>query len=839
MKTIVELNETWEIRSFEPFAALNGEQLETGGWIPTHVPSQVHEVLLREGLIDDPAAYGKGKECLWVAEQDWIYRTVFKHTEPGKKAYLHFKGLDTLVDIFLNGTHLAYHNDMYVPIRLEVTELLRESNELVLHFHSVHEFIKHAELPEEWQGKMRPSRLIRKSEHDFVDYLGPKPYVTRVGIYDKVLLEVIDGIEITEADIAVKLSDDYRQGRIGFKVSGLGFTDGSVLKVQVRDPDGQLVEERELPLRGGVDGSQDRTWSETAELTVTQPALWWPRGHGSQPLYEVSAAVWNVGEARDRVVKRIGFRHVRMAKPFDFEINGRRITLWGAQSAQIQGITHCWNNEKSNRLLDLLENANMNAQRIWGGADRYDDAFYDEADRRGILLWQEFFHDYGMFPDSREYRELCVKEAEYQVKRLKHRPSLLFWCGGNECFMGAEYEQPGVPYIGGAIFLEDYKRVCETLDPDRYYHINSPYGGAYCNDPLAGDTHSYTNTWYVPGADYPIMIAEEIRTSPPAVKSFLRYMGEDKAWPADYSGMITSRSPYPWPDTWTERTSAFGWKKIPPIELFYDSDSLESAVYKFGAAHAYYLRNIIENNRRGKPSSNPEGERICKGHFVCRWNDSWQVIYGSMIDYYLEPYMPYYAVKRAYEPVLLTFDVQNFIYCWAVNDSADDVAGTLHVRLFHPSANAFVNEIKRKVRVGAGESKLVCDLNEFKQFSREYILFAQLVNEHGDVVSRTNDFVDIEKKLRFPEAKLHLTMKGNVLTVTTDKFARCVQLSGSDQGDEFGWLFEDNYFDLLPGEVKRVRILGSHRSGTITAKPYYSPLASTIEMAGNPDKGGN
>ncbi|MEK3914593.1 glycoside hydrolase family 2 protein [Paenibacillus sp. FSL H7-0331] len=831
MKLIIQLNDSWEIKKFAPFDQVDADTLNTdaegsegeNGWIPTSVPAQVHEVLLREGLIEEPSLLGKGKECLWVAEHDWIYKRTFSAAElQDQKAYLHFKGLDTLVDIYLNGKHVAYHNNMYVPARLEVSGLLEEENILVVHIHSPYAYMQQADYPKDWTGKIRPSRLIRKSDQDFNDYLGAKPYLTRMGIYDTVSLEVVDELEIVDNDLSFRLLEGYEQGLVTAKVSGAGFAAGSTLQLTIKSPDQQVVAQHNTPISS--EGAE--SWTYTCELVVPDPLLWWPRGYGEQPLYEVSVSVLVNGEAKDLNVKRIGFRDVKMVQPLDFVINQKQIKLWGAQSAQLQGITHCWNNEKSNQLLDLLENANMNSQRVWGGADRYDDAFYDEADQRGILIWQEFFHDYGMYPDTLPYRELCRKEAEYQVKRLKHHPSLLFWCGGNECFMGAEFELPGEPYIGGEIFLEDYKSVCETLDPDRYYHINSPYGGAYCNDPLAGDTHSYTNTWYVPGADYPIMIAEEIRTSPPSLKSFVRYMGEERAWPADYSGQITRNSKYPWPDTWTERTSAFGWRKIPPIELFYDADDLPSAVYKFGAAHGHYLRKVLENNRRGKPSESPDGERICKGHFVCRWNDSWPVIYGSMIDYYMEPYMPYYAVKRAYQPLLLSFDVQNFIYLWAVNDSANDVEGTLYVKLFDPLSNVFVQELEKCVQVRSGESNLITNLNEFKQFSRTYILYAYLVDAQGELIARTHDFVDIERHMRFPEARIAMEINGDQLTLSTDQFARCIELSGNHEGDEFGWLFEDNYFDLLPGEVKQVNILGRHTKGTITAKAYYSPFTT-------------
>jgi hypothetical protein len=63
----------------------------------------------------------------------------------------------------------------------------------------------------------------------------------------------------------------------------------------------------------------------------------------------------------------------------------------------------------------------------------------------------------------------------------------------------------------------------------------------------------------------------------------------------------------------------------------------------------------------------------------------------------------------------------------------------------------------------------------------------------------------------------------------TDTFARCVVLSGNAEGDAFGWSFEDNYFDLMPGETKVVKILGDHTQGRITAKPWYSPHVPTVD----------
>ena len=48
-------------------------------------------------------------------------------------------------------------------------------------------------------------------------------------------------------------------------------------------------------------------------------------------------------------------------------------------------------------------------------------------------------------------------------------------------------------------------------------------------------------------------------------------------------------------------------------------------------------------------------------------------------------------------------------------------------------------------------------------------------------------------------------------------------------GEELGWMFEDNRFDLLPGEEKRVRVLGEHDRGTVCARPWCSPHTTRVD----------
>ena len=82
------------------------------------------------------------------------------------------------------------------------------------------------------------------------------------------------------------------------------------------------------------------------------------------------------------------------------------------------------------------------------------------------------------------------------------------------------------------------------------------------------------------------------------------------------------------------------------------------------------------------------------------------------------------------------------------------------------------------------------------------------------MLARANAFADIERRLTFPEAKLDVKVENGVL-VDHHRQVRPQRAlwKATPMAIAFGWFFEDNYFDLLPGEVKTVRILGQHAAG--------------------------
>lgn len=829
MKEIICLNKGWRIRQYQTD--------DKGEWLNADMPAQVHDVLLSNGQLSDPRELYGSPKCQWVADNDWEYQLNFDFTQSLKGSQkLVFEGVDTIADIILNDELITKHCDQYLPAVIDVTGKLKEKNIITIRFYSPNSYIENHPLPERYNGRVPKIRTLRKGEHDFSNYLGAAPKFTKIGLYGDIKLILYDIAQITEMEIKTELKDGYTQAFISAELTTKGSDIPLYAIFALTAPDGSIIAEKTIYQSLNTENNDFFKWS----FTVENPLLWWPRGYGDQPIYSMSAKLLSErDEVLDCCVKNFGIRDLDVDIPFNFKINGVQVKLWGANFTPVNGLTHVYDSLRVNTILDLVEIGSMNALRIWGGGEKYEDEFYDEADRRGILIWQDFTNEYGMHPDTHEYRNLCRLEAEYLVKRLRHHPSIILWCGGNENYMGRDFSYPDEDYIGREIFHYDYREVLAGLDPHRPYIESSPFGGAYSNDPLFGDTHSYTNTWFVPGAEYPVFVSENLRVSLPSVKSLTRYVGKENLWPNDYDGRITHKNKDPWPDVWNNVTSAASWRKIPPIENYYDPVNVEELVYNFGWAHGEYLRKTVESYRRGKSWRNPFDERKCMGHLIWKLFATWPHIYGNVLDYYLEPGIAFYALKRTYSPLLLSFEVSDFIFVWLTNDTPYNFEGNVCICLFDPLNNAVKKEMRVWTRVKAGKSEVIININEFGQFDRQNLLYAYIKKENcswqgiscegfDGLIARSIDYADIERHLSFPDAKISMELSGDILLLQTDKFARSIELSGDENNDEFGWYFEDNYFDLIPGEIKHVKIFGKHKMGIIRAKSAY--MNNSVEV---------
>lgn len=828
------LTDSWHIRQVDPVAALDRDMLDEAGrptgtdWLPvSDMPSMVHDVLVEHGVIETPWLPGRAEACKWVAEKDWIYATRFTAEQPGGDAWLRFKGLDTIADVYLNGEQIASHANMYVPLRVNVTDLLLSENTLVLHFHSVFETVDGKKKPiRRLPGP--PARRVARPGNNYNDYLGPEPHFSRVGVFDEVVLEFTGGCEMTEVVAGTSLNASLEDGVVEVDVVGVSRVAEAALDVRVLHPEGEVAGAWSGPLT-----VREGRFEEHVRIPVDEPRLWWPRGYGDQPLYRAEVTLRVEGRPHQIIRRTLGFRRITMPKRLHFEVNGVPVMLRGGCWVTPRWDTAVWDPERVEQLLRMAAHAHFNAFRVWGVVESPRDDFYERADRDGYLIWQDFTNlPLGSGDGSR--RE-SVAEAEMLLKRLKHHPSILCWCGGNEAAMwhdqefNAQLEDRG-PWPG-RVAASDVEQRCQQLDPERYYQPSSPYFGQDPNDPREGNTHGYTSMWFVPGYDYLNFASEDTRIGPPPLHSLHRFMAPEDIWPAAYSPVYAAGSRYPFPEVWLDYTTSSSWKKTGPVEQFYDPVDAESLVYRLAMAPARYYQETIERQRRGRPATSASHERRCGGYIVWKYNDSWPQVYSGKVDYFLEPTITYYALRRAFAPVMLSFDVGAHIYLWVVNDSREEVEGTVRVRLLHLDRNEVRREVSQAVTVPPGQSQVALRLDEagIGSFRLEHVLGAELVDARGAVLSTSTTLCDIERRIQFPEARLKVDVHDGTLEISSDQFARAVHLTGDADGDAFGWSFEDNYFDLMPGETKRVQVLGRHSAGRITARPYYSPVATAVD----------
>jgi len=808
--SITRLRGSGELNTEQVERLTNGESDEQ--WFCcTRFPQQVHETLIAHGVIENSGLNGHCETFTWVAQSDWVYRCEFLTESIQQGATLAFEGLDTLCTIYFNGQKIGTHADMYLPVYYNVQ--LQKKNVLLLHFLSPEKYLESYELQPQFENVILKRKTLRKAQHDFDGYLGAKPYATPIGVFSDIML--LTGARIEDVHIRTWVKHDLHAADV-------------MIDADIIDSCGE-----ECSIRATLS-------SPEGEQLLTQKAqrhilfrmgdieLWYPTGLGKQPLYMVRIELLCNGQMTDIVEKRIGFRDVRMVSPFRFEINGLPIRLWGANFAPLDGISHCFNKPRFDELMTYVLNGNMNTLRIWGEGIPYPDLLYDFADEHGILLWMDFFGESKMHPDTPEFIAQCAAEAEVLVKRLRHRPSILLWCGGNEMEMWAEIDHPGMPKIGEEIYKHAYREVCARYDPERVYVENSPYGGTFANDPLMGDTHGYDHhSCYVPGINYPMMFSENTRIAPPSLRSMQRFMTDEEIFPEGFYPSARPGRLKLVPETWEARSADRMTEKFGPLESFYDATNAEELICYTAAARALQLRQSIERCRRGRPTW--ERECRCFGHMVWKLNDTWPQIYTAIIDYYLEPYLPYYALKRAYAPVLLSFDKEDHITLWLTNDTPQTITGKLYYGTFHLQTQQHVEHCI-EVDVPPFVSAVVADYSEFGQLDRREVLTAHLTLANGETLESI-DFLDTDRYLNFPDAVLSVHLVGeNMISVSSDRFAHGVQLEGDDGGDLFGWHFEDNDFDLLPHQSKMVRILGRHHRGIIRAKTRYGTNVIYMEV---------
>ncbi|HKJ02536.1 MAG TPA: hypothetical protein VJ997_08780, partial [Longimicrobiales bacterium] len=502
--TVVELDQGWRF---------HGTSDTT--WLPARVPGTVHTDLLAAGRIPDPFAGAVEDDLQWIEDEAWTYRLDFD-VDPRllgeDRLELVFDGLDTYADVTLNGRALLSADNMFRTWRVDARPALGSgTNTLEVRFRPpVAEGARRAAahpwpIPHQEPDVSATRAFSRKAAYQYGWDWGPR-YVTS-GIWRPVRLEAWSGARITGAYVtSVTPGPDTVEAVLAVE---LDVADAGRVRVGIRSDDDAfdaVVEDVDMTAPGHV--------TVRKRLSFAGGELWWPRGagRGAPRLYDVSVDVVR-GRRWDRRATRVGLRTVALdttrdaeGSRFRFVVNGTPVFARGANVVPLDHFTPRVDSAAYTRLLDDAVASNMNMVRVWGGGVYLPDVFYDLADERGLLVWQDFMFANALVPGDSAFVASVAAEARDQVRRLRRHPSLALWCGNNEVAEGwanwgwrEEYTADVARQVDAA-----YRRVFEDVLPAEvragaaevpYWPSSPSVGWGHPESLTGGDSH-YWGVWW-------------------------------------------------------------------------------------------------------------------------------------------------------------------------------------------------------------------------------------------------------------------------------------------------------------------------------------------------------
>ncbi len=784
-------------------------------WLPATVPGDVHTDLLALGLIPDPFVADNELQVMWVAESDWEYRRTFavdRTLLAQEHIVLVCDGLDTIADVYLNGACLGHAENMFRRWEWDAKGLLLAGeNELRIVFGSPVRFIaaRQAELPLIGGGDIPGGPHLRKAPCHWGWDWGPK--LPPIGVWREIRLE---GFAARLTDVHLRQKHEGGAVTLSAEIKAqapYGLDDEIMASLTVTSPAGEQfsAEYKLLNLWAGEPHFAD------LEVEIPDPQLWWPNGYPSpglpagaaQPLYHVEITLRRGKAVLDQRSYQIGLRTVALrqepdawGQEFTFTINGVRLFAKGANWIPADSFPTRVTPADLERLIKAATDANMNMLRVWGGGFYPEDAFYDLCDRYGILVWQDCMFACGIYPVDADFVENVRVEVQENVRRLRHHASLALWCGNNEMEQGWcdwGWNQPDDPV--NQRLKAGYDRMFHHLlpdllaseDPDRPYwpssaSANTPFDGA--NNQVQGDCH-YWDVWHKAAPftayrdQFPRFMSEFGFQALPPLPTIATY-----AQPADWN--LTSyvmehhqRSPVGNGLIIAQMAQNFRMPKDFP-SLVTLSQVLQAEGIRYGVEH--WRRN------RARVS----------GTLIWQLNDCWPVASWSSIDYFGRWKALHYAVRRFYEPLLLSVVHEGKTMAVHLTSDLLEPVDTLVRWRLETLDGQPLRSGEQAVRAAALADTLV-DVFDFSplvtaQNQRQAIVVAELWQDGRRAARSVTPFVPSKHlALRDPGLTVQTGVEGDTLVVqvSAQSLARFVELAidGADV------VFSDNYFDLPAG----------------------------------------
>lgn len=772
---------------------------------PANVPGTIHTDLQENKLISDPFFGTNEQTVQWVSGRVWTYSTTFDagNCNLYENATLVFDGLDTYAEVYLNGKPLNHTegsqvtNNMFRQWRFPLPKELKEKgNTLMVKF--LPSVPKEEALAKKLPYKLPDNRVFsRKAPYQSGWDWGPK--LITAGMWKKVYIDLwnqfaIDKIVIKQTELTKK------RGVLEVKTTVQSNIEGSVeLNYYLDD---RRIETKKTSLKKG-----ENVVSET--ITLRNPEFWWPAGMGKHKRYQVKVTVEN-DKITDSKESFWGFRTIQLVQTkdeigesFEFVVNGVPVFMKGANWIPLHSFPVEKKYDKKYReLLQASRDANMNMIRVWGGGIYEHDVFYDICDELGLLVWQDFMFACALYPGDPAFIDNVSKEAEYQIQRIQNHPCIALWCGNNEVKNGWEdwgwkdsytkEQQTEIDQNLKFLFNKLLPNIVAKYD-NRSYHPSSPtYGWGHPESFTEGDAH-YWGVWWG---------EEPFEVWGPKTGRFMSEYGFQA-----YPEMSTIEKYTDVKDRNLLSAAMKNHQKHPRgvqiikkamKQYFCIRDSIHDFVYISQLVQAYGIGEAIEKHRMKRPH--------CMGSLYWQLNDCWPVASWSSIDYYGNWKALHYKVREKFAPTIIATDKKNSqtYDIYLVTDLLKKMEGTLVIEELSYSGEIIKSE-KIEVTATPNSSTMVYTFHCQPEAENANLLKIQFLDKKGKLVAEKVEIYDMTfMPNEAKEFQFMVTKKGSSYEISfqTDYFIKGIMISTSPN---ILGKYSDNYFDLLPNEIKRIQ----------------------------------
>jgi beta-mannosidase len=584
---------------------------------------------------------------------------------------------------------------------------------------------------------------------------------------------------------------------------------------------------------------------------ISNPSLWYPVRYGKQPLYTVTAVLLGGGDQVDKLSKKIGLRRAELVQrplkdqpgtTFFFEVNNIPLFCGGSDWIPADNFVPRISKQRYYDWIKMVADGNQFMVRVWGGGIYEEQDFYDACDELGILVWQDFMFGCGNYPAFPEILESIRREAEENVKLLRHHPSIVIWAGNNEDYQFQEsakltydYENKDAEswlktdFPARYIYEKVLSDVCAALIPATYYHYGSPWGaGRDTSDPTVGDLHQW-NVWHGTQEKYQNFdklsgrfVSEFGMQAFPSVKTIEAYLPLGRDDP----------DRYPQSSTVDFHNKAAGHERRIALYLVenmrYGPDPLEHFVYTTQLMQAECLASAY---RLWKRQWKGPGREYCAGALVWQINDCWPVTSWAIADYYLRPKLAYFTVKREMAPVSVgitrrehkhprdkytrvNIDVSTQIEIWGSNLTLEDLTVDCVVKAWdvETGEETFSKTVVAGLSLPENRSTEVVamEVPVKKPGTGEEgrIVVAAYLVQDGKQIARYVNWPEPLKYLHLPkpkQLKVELTDDLAAVEISAEFPVKGVALEAEDDAVKL----DDNLVDIVPGEVVRLGVTGA------------------------------